>query len=94
MGTAVSGASEAKLLSGLGAALHEMSQPMTVLLCAMEYAAGLDSVQEMKETVRVSQEACERLRKNVTTMQAMVREAIEEGAGDERALGSGHRPDL
>jgi anti-sigma factor ChrR (cupin superfamily) len=85
---------DGKRIRELNAQLHAMSQPMTVLLCAMEYAAGLDSVQEMKETVRVSQEACERLRKNVTTMQAMVREAIEEGAGDERALGSGHRPDL
>ncbi len=82
--------SDGNLLRELNDQLHAMSQPMTVLLCAMEYGAGLDSVQEMREAVRISQEACERLRKNVVSMQVAVREAIEESKGDERFLGHGH----
>ncbi len=63
---------------------------MTVLLCALEYGASLDSVQELRDAVKISQEACERLRKNVTAMQVVVRAAIEEGAGAEPAVGCRH----
>jgi len=63
-----------------------MSQPMTVLLCTLSYGEGLDSVQEMREMFKASQDACERLRRNVTAMQAAVREAMEESAVAERAL--------
>jgi hypothetical protein len=68
---------EAKLLRELNECLHEASQPMTVLLCTLEYGASLDSVKEMRETMAISQEACERLRKTVLSMQGKVREAIE-----------------
>jgi hypothetical protein len=79
MGTAVSGASEAKLLSGLGAALHEMSQPMTVLLCALEYASGLESSAEMREMIGAGVEACARLSATVRSMQIQVKQAAERG---------------
>ncbi len=74
----LSSKSNEKLLRELNEYLHEMSQPMTVLLCAMEYGAGLDSMQELKEMMRISQDACDRLRKNVSAMQSAVREEIGE----------------
>jgi hypothetical protein len=69
----------ATLLQSLNGSLHELSQPMTVLLCTLEYGASLDSLKEMKETMAISQEACERLRQTIVAMQSRVREAMEGG---------------
>jgi len=66
---------------------------MTVLLCTLEYSASLDSVPELIETVKVSQEACERLRKSVAAMQTVVREAIENSSGMELSSVLGERSD-
>jgi len=74
----------ATLLQSLNGSLHELSQPMTVLLCTLDYGASLDSLKEMKETMAISQEACERLRQTIVAMQMRVREAMEDG-GDEVA---------
>lgn len=68
---------QAKLLKMLDESLHAMSQPMTVLLCALEYGASLDSVDEMRQMMMTSQQSCERLRASVFSMQAQLREAIE-----------------
>jgi len=64
-------------LRELNESLHEASQPMTVLLCTLEYGGSLDSMEEMRQMIALSQEACERLRITVQRMQARVREAIE-----------------
>jgi len=80
-------------LRQLNEQLHAMSQPMTVLLCTLEYSASLDSVPELIETVKVSQEACERLRKSVAAMQTVVREAIENSSGMELSSALGERSD-
>jgi len=77
-------AGAATLLQSLNGSLHELSQPMTVLLCTLDYGASLDSLKEMKETMAISQEACERLRQTIVAMQTRVREAMEDG-GDELA---------
>jgi len=66
---------------------------MTVLLCTLEYSASLDSVPELIETVKVSQEASERLRKSVAAMQTVVREAIENSSGMELSSVLGERSD-
>ncbi len=60
---------------------------MTVLLCALQCGAGLDSMQELREMVKVSEDACEQLRKGVAAMQAVVREGIKECADDEHLPG-------
>jgi len=78
------GPGAATLLQSLNGSLHELSQPMTVLLCTLDYGASLDSLKEMKETMAISQEACERLRQTIVAMQTRVREAMEDG-GDEVA---------
>jgi hypothetical protein len=71
------GACDLALLRELNGCLHELSQPMTVLLCTLDYGVGLESLTEMRETMAISQEACERLRRGVAAMQAQVRQAIE-----------------
>jgi len=68
---------EIALLRELNGCLHELSQPMTVLLCTLDYGVGLESLTEMRETMAISQEACERLRLGVVAMQAQVRRAME-----------------
>lgn len=59
--------------------LHELCQPMTVLLCTLELSAELDSMEEIGDATRVARDACERLRQTVAAMQALMREAIEVG---------------
>ena len=71
---------EARFVQALQSSLHELSQPMTVLLCTLEYGGSLESVAEVKEMLTVSQEACDRLRKIVVSMQALARKAMEEVA--------------
>ena len=68
---------QAQYLQDLNKSLHEASQPMTVLLCTLEYGASLNSAEEMRETMMISQGACNRLQKIVLLMQQQVREAIE-----------------
>ena len=67
------------MLKKLDESLHAMSQPMTVLLCALEYGAGLDSIEEMQQMMKTSQQSCKRLRASVLSMQTQLREAIEAG---------------
>ena len=74
-----------EVLSGLNTSLHEMSQPMTVLLCILDYGVCLETVEELKQTLTMSQEQCERLQKSVLGMQIQLREAIAE-AGKAQAV--------
>lgn len=67
--------SNAQLLAELRSSLHEMSQPMTVLLFALEYAGGLESSTEMKEMIGAGADACARLSDTVRSMQAQVKRA-------------------
>jgi len=62
-------------MAGLRRSLHDMSQPMTVLLCALEYAGGLEASPEMKEMIAASSEACARLSASVRAMQMQVKRA-------------------
>lgn len=68
-------------LQAISASLHELCQPLTVLLYALECGGSRESVVEMKEMFVLSQESCERLRKTVVEMQQQVRGAMKEVAG-------------
>ena len=68
---------EVEFIASLSACLHEMSQPMTVLLCALEYGGRMQSAAEMKEVLALAQEASERLGKTVVAMQQQMRSAME-----------------
>ena len=56
----------------LDRALHDLSQPMTVLLCTLEYGAELNSVEEMREAMRSALRECERLRTLMTAMRTKI----------------------
>lgn len=73
-GTPLGGGPE--FVQAMNMRLHDLSQPITVLLCTLDYSGSLDSVVEMKQMLTLSQEACERLRKIVVAMQIQVREAM------------------
>jgi len=48
--------------------LHEMSQPLTVLLCTLEFGADLTTVAEMRTTMISALTECERLRSIVNLL--------------------------
>ncbi len=77
---------EAKLLRELNENLHALSQPITVLLCALEYGNSVGSIVEVKEMVKISQEASERLREIAGIMRDKVRDAIKEKAASPSSL--------
>jgi hypothetical protein len=63
------------LLRSMEVGLHEMSQPMTALLCLLEYGSSLEVSDEMKQVMTWSTDAIERLRVTVIAMQQRVQEA-------------------
>jgi hypothetical protein len=75
----------AELLAGLNTSLHGMSQPLTALLCMMEYGKGLETSEEVKMVFAGGLEQCGRLAAEVRAMQKQVLYAAER-EGAERAL--------
>lgn len=61
-----------ELLRKMDTGLHELSQPMTALMCLLEYGASLEASDEMRQVMTWSTEAIERLRVTVIAMQATV----------------------
>jgi len=84
-----------KLLRSMELGLHELSQPMTALLCLLEYGASLEASDEMKQVMTWSRDAIERLRVTVKAMQEKVQEEAQrriheltpEQYGRERSFG-------
>jgi hypothetical protein len=72
----------APLLRRLDAVVHELSQPVTVLLCTLEYGADLNSAAEMEAIMRAALLECERLRRTMIALQDLVRlaEGSEKGS--------------
>jgi len=62
------------LLQKMEDGLHELSQPMTALLCLLEYGSSLEASDEMKQVMSWSTDAMERLRVTVIAMQQQVQE--------------------
>ncbi len=63
---------ETKLLQQVNASLHELSQPLTVLLCALELGAGIDTMDELKQVMSGALDQCRRLQETVHTLQIQV----------------------
>jgi hypothetical protein len=61
-------------LKRMEAGLHDLSQPMTALLCLLEYGSSLEASDEMKQVMSWSTDAMERLRVTVIAMQQQVQE--------------------
>jgi hypothetical protein len=74
-------------LRQLDVALHEMSQPITVLLCSLEFGADLESVSEMESVMRAALLECERLRRTVVQLQDRVRDFGRDSRLDTKELG-------
>lgn len=53
----------------LSVALHDLAQPMTVLLCTLEYAAEIESLEEIRVAIQSALRECERLRVWMLSMQ-------------------------
>ncbi len=53
----------------LSVALHDLAQPLTVLLCTLEYAIELDTLDEVRGAMRSALRECERLRMWMIHMQ-------------------------
>jgi hypothetical protein len=66
-----------ELLKLFDGRLHELSQPLTVLLCTLEHGRDLDTVTEMRPVVTGALRECERLRKTIAKMREDVLEAME-----------------
>lgn len=73
---------DAALLRELNGSLHELSQPITVLLCTLEFGADLDSVDEIKQLLRVALEQSRRLRQTTIAMRTRMGIAMEEAGVD------------
>jgi hypothetical protein len=98
MGCAVAFDATSELLGAMNAGLHALSQPVTALLCLLEYGSGLEAGVEVKQVMQWSVEASERLRETVTAMQVMVQEQARrrhdeyttDMSGRERGIGQPH----
>jgi hypothetical protein len=62
------------LFRSMEAGLHDLSQPMTALLCLLEYGSSLEASDEMKQVMSWSTDAMERLRVSVIAMQQSVQD--------------------
>lgn len=65
---------EVELVRQMNASLHELSQPLTVLLCALQAGADLDSVEELRLVIDGALEECRRLQETVQVMQMQVQQ--------------------
>jgi len=63
--------------------LHELSQPLTVLLCTLEFGADQRTVAEMRATMVSALVECERLRSIVNAL----RDRLPEGQDAKAQLG-------
>jgi len=53
--------------------LHELSQPLTVLLCTLEAGCDLESVAELRSAMNAALVECERMRATVVAWRSKVR---------------------
>jgi signal transduction histidine kinase len=56
------------IISAVRADLHELSQPLTVLLCTLEFSADLRTVAEMRSIVTAALLECERMKRIVSAL--------------------------
>lgn len=68
------------MVSQITEALHELSQPLTVLLCSLDHGLSLDSPEEMKQAMRSALDASDRMRDTVRTMQCLLQPGHQQDA--------------
>lgn len=75
----------------IGAALHDLCQPLTTLQCRLEMAGMIGTVEAYREAVEVGLTECARLAELVAAMREGVRAAQTAGSGEIGAAEGLHR---
>jgi hypothetical protein len=78
-------------LKQMGAALHDLCQPMTTLQCRLEMASITGTAEGYREAVDLSMVECARLIEAVRSMREIVRAAVLEAEAEATAAGSSVR---
>lgn len=73
------GAPAGELLRNMSIGLHDLSQPVTTLLCLLEYGSGLEASDEVKQVMGTCMDATERLRVTVVAMQRTIQKMDLQG---------------
>ena len=81
------GRSNRRKFKQIGAALHEMCQPLTTLQCTLEMAALNDTLEEYREATETGLAECRRLVALVESMREVLQEARQETGFEEMEAG-------
>ena len=77
------GRSNRRKFKQIGAALHEMCQPLTTLQCTLEMAALNDTLGEYREATETGLAECRRMVALVESMREVLQEARQETGSEE-----------
>jgi signal transduction histidine kinase len=83
----VGGRSNRTKFKQIGAALHEMCQPLTTLQCSLEIAALTDTLEAYREAMESGLAECRRLVASVESMREVLQEARQETGFEEMEAG-------
>jgi len=76
------GRSNRRKFKQIGAALHEMCQPLTTLQCTLEMAALNDTLEEYREATETGLAECRRMVASVESMRETLHEAMREAEAE------------
>jgi hypothetical protein len=62
----------------IGAALHDLCQPLTTLQCRLEMAGLIDTLEAYREAVEVGMQECLRVGAQVASIRAILRAPVEQ----------------
>ncbi len=81
------GRSNRRKFKQIGAALHEMCQPLTTLQCSLEMASLNDTLEDYREATETGLAECRRLVALVESMREVLHEASQETEVEELEAG-------
>ena len=76
------GRSNRRKFKQIGAALHEMCQPLTTLQCTLEMAALTDTQEAYREAMETGLAECRRMVASVELMREILHEAVREAEAE------------
>lgn len=77
------GRSNRRKFKQIGAALHEMCQPLTTLQCSLEMAALTDTQEAYREAMETGLAECRRMVESVESMREILHQAKREAESEE-----------
>jgi signal transduction histidine kinase len=81
------GRSNRRKFKQIGAALHEMCQPLTTLQCSLEMAALTDTQEAYREAMETGLAECRRMVESVESMREVLHQASQETEVEELEAG-------